>query len=260
MFGSGKQWAREWRAFLARASAILDRKLRAHFIRIAMNAAQDHDQAAYRRADVAVRTIIAHQVKVKNEVSNMALQAAGQYAGAPILRNPDGTPKEWKPPSKRQYAAEVNDAHRRWRATRAGLIVNAVSGLMRRAKTIVAQESLTGGDVAEIRVRIETRVARVARASAEAAAMSETHAASTAAQEAAVDALGLPIESKRWIATGDDRTRPTHSAASGQERKKSEPFTVGGYSLMMPGDSSLGAPPGETINCRCGVTYTVGSE
>jgi hypothetical protein len=30
-----------------------------------------------------------------------------------------------------------------------------------------------------------------------------------------------------------------------------EPFTVGGEQLMYPGDDSLGASPGNVINCQC---------
>jgi len=54
-----------------------------------------------------------------------------------------------------------------------------------------------------------------------------------------------------WSATADGRTRPTHRSADGQKRKKGMPFNVGGYKLLFPLDSSLGAPAGEIINCRC---------
>jgi len=57
------------------------------------------------------------------------------------------------------------------------------------------------------------------------------------------------VESKRWLATNDPRTRDTHSLANGQEVPLDVPFIVGGFSLMHPGDRS--APPEETIQCRC---------
>ena len=54
---------------------------------------------------------------------------------------------------------------------------------------------------------------------------------------------------------GDDRVRETHVEADVQVVGVDDPFMVGGYPLNEPGDSSLGAPPGETINCRCSAVY-----
>lgn len=59
--------------------------------------------------------------------------------------------------------------------------------------------------------------------------------------------------SREWQDTGNDgRTRATHSAADKQTvAGMNAPFLVGGYELMYPGDSSLGAAASETIQCRC---------
>ena len=55
-----------------------------------------------------------------------------------------------------------------------------------------------------------------------------------------------------WDASEDKSTRSSHRAMDGQTRQKGQPFTSGnGYSLMRPGDRSMGAPASETINCRC---------
>lgn len=58
---------------------------------------------------------------------------------------------------------------------------------------------------------------------------------------------------KRWMATGDDRTRPTHLEAHIRYMEKPIPvdkaFEVGGARLMYPGDPA--GPAHETINCRC---------
>ena len=59
------------------------------------------------------------------------------------------------------------------------------------------------------------------------------------------------IIGKKWSATGDERTRLNHAYADGQIVPKDKPFIIGGYKLMHPGDSSLGAPAEEVINCRC---------
>jgi len=60
---------------------------------------------------------------------------------------------------------------------------------------------------------------------------------------------------KIWVAIGDSATRDTHLNADGQERKANKPFSVGGFLLKVPGDSSLGAPLKETANCRCAAVF-----
>lgn len=55
----------------------------------------------------------------------------------------------------------------------------------------------------------------------------------------------------QWITILDGRERDTHSAAAFQIQPIEAPFIVGGYKMMHPGDTSLGAPMEEIINCRC---------
>lgn len=62
---------------------------------------------------------------------------------------------------------------------------------------------------------------------------------------------------KTWNSLMDGKERPTHHAAHGQEVPVTQPFEVGDAKLMQPGDSSLGAPLSEVINCRCWCTYAV---
>ncbi len=55
-----------------------------------------------------------------------------------------------------------------------------------------------------------------------------------------------------WGATGDRKTRDTHQAMNGQERRFGEPFlSPSGAMLRYPGDTSLGAGADEIANCRC---------
>lgn len=60
--------------------------------------------------------------------------------------------------------------------------------------------------------------------------------------------LGTPL-SKRWLAADDKATRTTHRQADDQVRLLMEPFIVGGFPLLYPGDKA--GPPQEVINCRC---------
>lgn len=58
-----------------------------------------------------------------------------------------------------------------------------------------------------------------------------------------------------WMAAHDNVVRDLHKELDGQERGTEEPFEVGGYKIMYPGDPA-GAPE-MVYNCRCttGVVY-----
>jgi hypothetical protein len=56
---------------------------------------------------------------------------------------------------------------------------------------------------------------------------------------------------KTWDSSLDDRTREDHAAADGQTVPVDQPFIVAGEALMYPGDTSMGASAGNTIQCRC---------
>ena len=85
----------------------------------------------------------------------------------------------------------------------------------------------------------------------------------TAAQNAgrmdsyvSAEKMGIQIK-RRWVCTKDARTRLDHGLADGQiVIGTKQPFDVGGYKMMFPGDKSLGAPGHEIYNCRC-TTRTV---
>lgn len=61
------------------------------------------------------------------------------------------------------------------------------------------------------------------------------------------------VQQKEWLATMDNRTRDDHAEANGQVVGVDEPFLVGGYEMMFPGDDSGGADASEIVNCRCTV-------
>lgn len=54
---------------------------------------------------------------------------------------------------------------------------------------------------------------------------------------------------RMWLSTIDTRTRPTHVVADGQRVGLTDPFMVGGFALMFPGDPE--GPAQEVIQCRC---------
>lgn len=72
----------------------------------------------------------------------------------------------------------------------------------------------------------------------------------------AVTAYGAPTylsATKTWNSMEDDRVRPDHEEADGQEVAINETFQVGGEDMTGPGDPS--ASDEQTINCRCFLSY-----
>lgn len=124
------------------------------------------------------------------------------------------------------------------------------------------REELTAGvnageHIRELAARLETLyLTQIIPHRSETIARTEVLSASNLGSYAGAKATGLPLK-KRWLATPDARTRLTHSMANGQEVMLDEPFHVGGYELMFPGDNSRGAGAEEIVNCRCTLVYAV---
>ncbi|WP_434779261.1 hypothetical protein [Neisseria sp. Ec49-e6-T10] len=67
-------------------------------------------------------------------------------------------------------------------------------------------------------------------------------------------AAGAAI-TKTWFSIIDDKTRPTHLQANGQQVSLLEYFLVGGFNLLYPRDRR--APIRETASCRCITVYSI---
>lgn len=87
-------------------------------------------------------------------------------------------------------------------------------------------------------------------------ARTEVHHSSEAGSYLAAKGAELPM-TKEWVTTRDGRERSEHASVDGQKRDLDEPFEVAGEELLYPGDSSLGASAGNTIQCRCTIVYSV---
>lgn len=79
-----------------------------------------------------------------------------------------------------------------------------------------------------------------------------SNAASDAVASYYTSYLGQTGVTHTWNAVGDEKTRPDHMDADGQEVNLSDPFTVGGEQLDYPGDPAGSAE--QTENCRCWTT------
>lgn len=100
--------------------------------------------------------------------------------------------------------------------------------------------------------------------------MTETQSASEAAKEMEAYSLSdldpnrallggavITTTTQQWRTVGDNKVRQAHRNANGQIKKLGQPFEVGGELLRFPGDSSLGATPKNTANCRCSSIYRI---
>lgn len=138
---------------------------------------------------------------------------------------------------------------------------------LRKARLIAATDAddvrdairagLDEGDGTEAIGRRIRKVSRLTPHRAATVARTETHAAATFGSIESVRQaereLGVRML-KEWLATRDDRTRPEHLEADGQQVGMDEKFQVGGEYMDRPGDPS--ASPGNQINCRCSIAYS----
>lgn len=115
----------------------------------------------------------------------------------------------------------------------------------------VTSSILQGKGIGKIADDLQSRIRDMNRASAIRTARTAVTGAQNAGRldtySAARD-MGIKLK-KRWLATLDGRTRHEHRILDGQTVNIDKPFTVDGYELMYPGDTS--APGYLVYNCRC---------
>jgi hypothetical protein len=115
----------------------------------------------------------------------------------------------------------------------------------------VTSSILQGKGIGKIADDLQSRIRDMNRASAIRTARTAVTGAQNAGRldtySAARD-MGIKLK-KRWLATLDGRTRHEHRILDGQTVDIDKPFTVDGYELMYPGDTS--APGYLVYNCRC---------
>lgn len=120
----------------------------------------------------------------------------------------------------------------------------------------VTSSILQGRSIKQMVDDLQNRIATMSRVSAIRAARTAVTAAQNAGRmdsyAAADETWGIKSK-KKWVATKDLRTRHDHGMADNQVVDYDQPFDVGGYKMMFPGDGSLGAPGHELYNCRCTV-------
>lgn len=138
---------------------------------------------------------------------------------------------------------------------------NRISGfsdeMWKIARAELLKGFIEGESIDKLRDRLRINVPKLSAARARTIARTEVISASNAGSLAMVELSGF-TGTKTWLATEDERTRPTHRIADGQTVKLTDRFMVGGAPLHFPGDPA--GPPEEIINCRCTTTYDLDDE
>lgn len=135
-----------------------------------------------------------------------------------------------------------------------------VVGILDTTKAQIGSELAAGVSAGEstfqLARRLQAMYADFGNVRAERIARTEVITASAIGSQTAARSTHLPLE-KEWLSTPDNRVRHDHDVANGQTRKLDEPYSIGGYPMMHPGDSSMGAPVSEIVLCRCAESYRV---
>jgi hypothetical protein len=133
-----------------------------------------------------------------------------------------------------------------------------VGGTVRDQLNTSLEEGFDAGETtAELADRVKGVFNQLTDGEALRVARTETNIAYNAARHDALGSAG--IEYKAWLSSHGDRVRPGHAGAEeayiDDPIPLSEPFVVDldgeAERLMYPGDDSLGASPGNIINCQC---------
>lgn len=131
------------------------------------------------------------------------------------------------------------------------LIEEAAKNQSARISNAIAELDGTGKSISEIQANVKRLTSL--RSPWRKALSANIVTSTVEGARAAVYRQGGDYVMKVWNAEHDERTRPSHRGADGQERKVSRPFVVGKSLLMFPGDPT--APPSEVVNCRCWLDY-----
>lgn len=123
-------------------------------------------------------------------------------------------------------------------------------------RKVLSRMFLEGRGIEPMAREIQGHFTEISRYRARTIARTEVVSGSNAANLYSYQASSV-VEAKTWLATRDTRTRDTHMDSDGQEVSVNEPFIVGGFRLMAPGDTSLGAGLEEIVNCRCALAPVV---
>ena len=250
-FHFGRVFAREAKAVLKALRESGPGETGGAAIESAISQVEPYWQRAYERVYLLVGEAFARRV-LRSIVGRRSVEV-GDWAGLSDYSVAAAAIDDWK--QDEEVFDPFAEAIRRYLGTESG---KKIQGISKRSLSLVRDELARGVEAGEgidqLAERIDAYLRPIYAHRAETVARTEVINASNAASDFAAQSTGV-VSEKEWIATRDDRVRDTHAGADGQKVGAEEPFSVGGARLLWPGDTSLGAPAGEVVNCRCAVGY-----
>ena len=200
-----------------------------------------------------------HRTRLQETLTRLWV-STGQAFGDRIVKatSKSRTPDETKALFD-QYAKIFTDWIHTWGAQRITQIAGTTEAQVAAIVNPIVAESVTEGvgqGVLGRRIKdaMQTEGGVLSRARSRVIARTESHSAAQAGAQSAAKSTGFPMR-KVWLSGAGERTREDHAAADGQTVALDEPFTVGGESLMYPGDPAGSAE--QVINCRCQQGFSV---
>lgn len=246
-FPSAPETARYWKAFdrerIGYERALEDRVYRllsADYAAVAreLEAGGDWERALLGREEAWMKTLTASTYVVSEAFARRTLrELTGKSVKSDMIRQ--------------AILSRVSS----WLATEGLRRVRGILETTRRhVARLLADGVAEGEGIPELAKRVRRGFSTAGRARAVRIARTEVVGASNLGAHIGAEESGLELD-KYWVATADDRTRDDHAIADGQKVRLDEAFTVGGYMMKYPGDSSMGAPASEIVNCRCTVAF-----
>lgn len=172
------------------------------------------------------------------------------------LNYQDGA-KEIQDEVKRQLTFDMLNRDAIYRSSISDLgkigLKNNADAVRNNIRQSLTQGIVQGEGIKTMSKRIQTDLQQNMNNAIRIARTETTRTMGTARMDVLKDArdLGITVQ-KRWVATNDGKTRPSHVMVNGETVDLDEPFSNG---LMTVGDPN--GPASEVINCRCAMVGKV---
>jgi hypothetical protein len=246
-----------------RQSALLDRLSIKYERRIAREIARSMREAANRWSSddsMAVDLAMFRHKEEMSKILNSLWYESGQQFSEQLLGVAKSRGRFERKDVNQVNRTEVMDRFiASWVASHATLSITQITDTTKDDINRIIQLGVQDGlSEREIGKMIRSIAPTKSASRAQTIARTETHQSAQAAVQEAAQATGLDMK-RQWVSADQEgRTREDHMEAGNQKPVGMyEPFTVGDFKLMYPGDSSLGAPASQTINCRCSVVFVL---